>query len=269
MGYLWVVDLGVSGRTAMVAASSKGIGLACARALLLEGAAVSLCGRNEDSLRRAADELSSDCPQARILWTRCDVTDPSALSKWHEATCENLGVPDILITNTGGPPTGVLNEIDDSKWHAGFEATLLAAVRLTNLVADGMKRSGWGRIVHISSVVAFDPNEMLAISTTLRMGLRALTRLQSDLLAPHGITVNSVLPGHTHTDRQMHLARVWSEKTGDSHASYFEKMSREIPARRLAQPHEISDVVAFLCSDRASYVTGESILVDGGLARSM
>lgn len=269
MGYREAVELGVSGKTAMVAASSKGIGFACARALASEGAAVSLCGRNEDSLRRASGELSAEFPRARVLWTQCDVTDPTGLTTWYENTWKQLGPPDILITNTGGPPTGSLEEIDDSKWHAGYEATILTAFRLTNLVTAHMKESGWGRVVHLSSVVAYDPNEMLAISTTLRTGLRALTRLQSDLLAPYGITVNSVLPGHTFTERQTHLARVWSEKTGDSEAKYFEKMSQEIPVRRLAQPHEIADVVAFLCSERACYVTGESILVDGGLARSM
>jgi 3-oxoacyl-[acyl-carrier protein] reductase len=243
----------------MVAAASKGIGFAVAQALIEEGATISICARNKESLDLALRQLGEDA-----IGYVCDVTRPDQIENWHKQTTIRLGSVDILVTNTGGPAAGKLDDLTDAQWLDGFESTVMNIVRLTRLVSPSMIERKWGRIVHVTSLVAFHPNENLPISTTLRSGIRGLTRLQSDLLAPHNITVNAVLPGHTKTDRQKHLAQLHQ----GTEEEYFDTLAENIPLRRLAEPREIADAVAFLCSERASYITGVSLLVDGGITRA-
>jgi 3-oxoacyl-[acyl-carrier protein] reductase len=154
----------------------------------------------------------------------------------------------------------------DEQWQLGFETTLMNVVRMVRHVTPGMKERHWGRIIHVTSVVAKQPDEILPISTTLRSGLRALTRMQSTELAPHGITVNSVLPGHTLTDRQTHLAEVRAAKSGRTPAEELEIQGGKVPVGRLGRPDEIAAAAAFLCSERASYISGVNLLVDGGIS---
>lgn len=253
------MNLGISGKVAMVAASSKGIGLAIAQALHAEGCRLSLCARSMDSLDAACLSLGG------ATGFVCDVSDRESIESWFRSTVNELGSPDILVTNTGGPPAGPWESITDEQWRQGFESTLLNVVRLVRLASEPMKANGWGRIVHLTSIVAKQPHALLPISSTLRAGLMGLTRLQATSLAEHGITVNSVLPGHTLTDRQVQLARVRSEREGISEQQALEEQARLIPMRRLANPEEIASTVAFLCSEKASYVTGVNLLVDGGL----
>jgi len=248
----------------MVAAASKGIGLATAKALAAEGCHVSICGRNEEALEAAAGEIGDETRSYIV-----DVTVPADLDWWLEQTRNDLGPVSILVTNTGGPPAGNVFELTDEQWQSGVQSTLMNVVHLTRAVKDEMIRAGWGRIVHITSLVAKEPSMVLPISSTLRAGLMALTRLQSTELAPHGITVNSVLPGHTLTDRQRHLASIRSEKDGISIDDALELQAKSVPAGRLGQPEEIGAVIAFLCSEQAGYVTGTSLLVDGGLTKGL
>lgn len=255
------MNLGVSGKVAMVAAASKGIGLAIAKELAAEGCRVSLCARGENGLKEAVGMIEGSFGQV------CDVSSDDSLSAWHAATVAQLGPVEILVTNTGGPPAGNWTELSDEQWQAGFESTLLNVVRLVRTVSPEMVERGWGRIVHLTSLVAAEPNPLLPISSTLRSGISSLTRLQSDELAPHGVTVNSVLPGHTMTDRQVHLAQVRAEREGIPFQTALSETAKSVPVGRLAEPREIAAAVAFLCSERASYVTGVNLLVDGGIVR--
>ena len=248
----------------MVAAASKGIGLAIATALAAEGCRVSICARNEEVLEEAAGRISEETRSYVV-----DVSNAEDLAWWVEQTQADLGPVDILVTNTGGPPAGSLDAMTDEQWQTGFDSTLMNIIRLTRLVQEDMKKSGSGRIVHITSLVAKEPNRLLPISSTLRAGILALTRLQATELAPFGITVNGVLPGHTLTDRQRHLADLRAERESITPDEALVKQGSEIPLGRLADPVEIAAVIAFLCSKPAGYVTGESILVDGGLTRSV
>lgn len=253
------MDFGIEGKIAMVAAASKGIGFAIANELAAEGCQLSICARNEEQLELAAGEIS---PETRSYVV--DVTSAEDLAWWLEQTSADLGAPDILVTNTGGPPAGPIFEMTEEQWMSGYQSTLMNVVRLSALVKDGMVSKGWGRILHVTSLVAKEPSPLLPISSTLRAGLMAMTRLQATELAPHGVTVNAILPGHTLTDRQLHLVEIRAEKEGVGQEEAMKRQAASIPMGRLADPTEIAAAAAFLCSARASYITGVSLLVDGG-----
>lgn len=253
------MDFGLEGKVAMVAAASKGIGFAAAKALAQEGCRLSICARSEEVLEAAAGDIGEDTRSYVV-----DVAVKEDLEWWVEQTRQDLGPIDVLVTNTGGPPAGSLDEVSDAQWQQGVDGTLLNIVRLVRLVGPEMQGKGWGRIVHITSLVAKQPSSMLPISSTLRSGIMALTRLQAAEMAEFGVTVNSVLPGHTLTDRQRHLAELRGQKEGLTLEEALARQGAELPIRRLAQPEEIASVVAFLCSGPASYVTGTNVLVDGG-----
>lgn len=249
----------------MIAASSKGIGLSAAQLLAAEGCKVSLCGRNQESLDKAAATITG----VEVLTSVVDVTRLEDLENWFQRTVEHLGKPEILVTNTGGPPAGVLDDMTDELWQKGVDSTLMNVIRMVRLAAPYMKESGWGRIVHITSLVAKEPTALLPISSTLRSGLVALTRLQASQLGPSGITVNSVLPGHTLTDRQVHLAEIRSARDGITVDQALELQGKDSAVGRLATPDEIGAPITFLCSQQASFVTGVSLLVDGGSVRGL
>jgi 3-oxoacyl-[acyl-carrier protein] reductase len=257
------MELGIAGKVAMVAAASKGIGLAIAKELAAEGCKVSICARNEETLEAAAAEIGEDTRSYVV-----DVSSPEDLAWWVEQTHEDLGQVDILVTNTGGPPAGKLDEMADEQWQSGFDSTFMNVVRLTRLVQDDMREKRWGRIVHLTSLVAREPASLLPISSAFRTGLVALTKIQATELAPFGITVNGVLPGHTLTDRQRHLAEVRSTREGISVEEALKRQAESVPLGRLADPSEVAAAVAFLCSERAGYITGTSILVDGGITKT-
>jgi len=261
------MDLGISGRVAMVAAASQGIGKAAATALAAEGCRVAICGRTEQSLEAALADLRA--LGADVHATRCDVNSASDIARWFGEVAQRWEPPSILVTNTGGPTPGSVGALDDQLWLAGVETTLLCAVRMTRLAVPAMAEQGWGRIVHVTSIVAMEANDMLAISTTLRSGMRGLTRLQAREYGKQGITVNAVLPGHTKTDRQDELAERHQAETGEAAAEYFRRLAEAIPVGRLGKPEEIGAVIAFLCGRQASFVNGVSLLVDGGMSRAV
>jgi 3-oxoacyl-[acyl-carrier protein] reductase len=262
------MDLGIHSRSAMVAASSKGIGKAIARALLKEGVRVSIAARGTEALEAARVELSREASPDRVLAVPCDVTDPGSLQAWFDLHVTAFGGVDILVTNTGGPPAARFLELTEAQWKDGIDGTLLSAVRLSKLAAVDMQKRRWGRIVHITSFVAKQPMPLLTVSSTLRAGLSALTKTMSTQLAPDGILVNAVLPGHVMTDRQVHLNTIRSREEGVSVEEYTARSARAIPLGRAAGAEEIGDVVAFLASERASYLTGVTLQVDGGLVQS-
>lgn len=257
------MHLGLEGKVAMVAAGTKGIGLAIAKGLAEAGCLVSICARDTANFHAVLTVLG----QEHRAYP-CDVSRVEELEAWYDLTVKELGHPQILITNTGGPPAGIWPDMTDEQWQAGFESTLLNVIRLVRLASPKMKAERWGRIIHISSLVAVEPNPILPISSTLRSGLMALTRLQATELAPHGVTVNAVLPGHTLTDRQVHLAEVRAEREGHTVEEILRMQAESVPMKRLADPSEIAHPALFLCSQGASYITGTSLLVDGGLTKA-
>jgi 3-oxoacyl-[acyl-carrier protein] reductase len=172
---------------------------------------------------------------------------------------------DVLVTNSGGPSAGRLLDLTEEQWRQGIDSTLMNVLRLCRLVLPQMRERRWGRIVHLTSFTARQPMELLTISSTLRAGLSALTRTMSNEFARDGVLVNAVLPGHVLTDRQRELNEIRSREAGISVEEWTERARRMIPAGRHGEPGEIGDVVAFLCGDRASYLTGATLPVDGGL----
>jgi 3-oxoacyl-[acyl-carrier protein] reductase len=260
------MDLGIKGRVAMVAAASKGLGRAVAEALGAEGCRVSICSRNTDHLDEA--RLTIERSGGEVLAIRCDVSNSSELERWVEATTATFGQVDILVTNTGGPPAAKFAQLTEEQWRSGVESTLMNVVRLAQLVIPDMQSRKWGRIVNITSLVAKQPLELLTISSTLRAGLSALTKTLSDQVARDNILVNAILPGHILTDRQVHLNEIRSKQEGVSVEEYARRVEQSIPMGRFGRPAEIGNVVAFLCSEQASYITGVSLQVDGGIIRS-
>jgi 3-oxoacyl-[acyl-carrier protein] reductase len=260
------MDMGLRGRVAMVAAASKGLGRAVAESLAREGCRLSICSRSVDNLDGARQTIEAG--GGEVLAVACDVSNPADLQRWVDSTVATFGTVDILVTNTGGPPAAKFMALSEEQWRSGIESTLMNVVRLSRLVIPGMQSRKWGRIVHITSLVAKQPLELLTISSTLRAGLSALTKTLSDQVARDNILVNAVLPGHILTDRQTHLNEIRSKEQGITVEEYAARVERSIPMGRFGQAQEIGDAVAFLCSERASYITGVSLQVDGGIIRS-
>jgi 3-oxoacyl-[acyl-carrier protein] reductase len=247
----------------MVAAGSKGLGRAIATALVNEGARVSIGARSAGPLAEAEQALRA--AGGDVLAMPVDVGKAEDLERWHAATVERFGAPALVVTSTGGPPVGQLEDLAEDAWRAGIEGTLMNVVRLCRLVLPAMRAARYGRIVNLTSFVAKRPMALLTISSTLRAGLSALTTTLAAQVAADGITVNAVLPGHFLTDRQVHLNELRAQQHGTTRAAWEERVQAEIPARRFGRPEEFGDAVAFLLSERAAYITGTSLQIDGGL----
>jgi 3-oxoacyl-[acyl-carrier protein] reductase len=261
------MNLELNNRVAMIAAASKGLGKACAIALAKEGCRVSIFARNQESLEKAGAEIDAQVSGERLA-VAGDVASAADLESWHQQTVQRFGQVDILVTNTGGPPVKRFQELSDDQWQAGVDSTLMNVVRLSRLVIPGMQARRWGRIIHLTSLVAKQPVDELTISSTLRAGLSGLTKTMANQLGPDNITVNAILTGHILTDRQYAIAEVRTKERGITQEQYFAQAAAEIPLRRLGEPREIGEVVAFLSSERASYISGVSLQVDGGLIRA-
>jgi 3-oxoacyl-[acyl-carrier protein] reductase len=246
------VDLGLSDRTAIVCGASAGMGLAIAEALAAEGANVAMFARRRDLLQREAERIGA-------LAVRGDVTNPADLKRLVDRTLEAFGGIDILVNNSGGPPRTAALELTDDQVETTVELLLLSAIRLTRLCLPQLERSGRGRIVNIGSSSMREPIDNLALSNAVRPGVVGWAKTLARETGPKKITVNTIAPGRIETER---LAEAFQgrPRTEDIEA---------IPLRRFGQPREVAQVVCFLASDAASYVTGTVIPVDGGLTRSL
>ena len=262
------MDLGLRGKVALVAASSKGLGRAIAEELAAEGAHLVICARGREALEEAAESIRQRAP-VKVVDIPADVSEPQDAARVVSAALEEFGQVDILVTNSGGPPSGSFESLNPEMWDAATRLLLKSAVELARAVLPGMKERRWGRILNVTSIAAKQPIEGLMLSNSLRAAVIGFARTLANEVAPFGVTVNNLLPGYTRTDRVQELARAAGGKTGASDTDIVSKWEREIPMGRLGEPREFAALAAFLASERASYITGSSIAVDGGWIRSL
>jgi 3-oxoacyl-[acyl-carrier protein] reductase len=246
------VELGLGGRTAIVCGASSGMGLAIAESLADEGAHVAMFARRRDLLEREADRIGA-------LAVRGDLTNPRDLDRLVERTIEAFGGIDVLVNNGGGPPRGPARDVEPEAVEAAVELLLLSAIRLTNLCVPHLEASGHGRVINITSSTVREPVDNLVLSNAVRPGVIGWAKTLARELGPSGVTVNSIAPGRIDTDR---IAEVYPKGPSEADLAV-------IPLRRLGTPREVADVACFLSSDRAAYVTGAVVSVDGGLTRSL
>lgn len=257
------MDLGLSNKIGIVAAASKGLGKAVAFRLAREGMRVAICARDESTLRATAQEISS-LTNTEVLPIRADVTCPEDIKYLVSETARRFGGLDVLVTNAGGPPPGNFFAFEDSHWEQAFQLTLMSVVRLCREAIPHMHKRGSGRIINIASVSVKQPLDNLILSNSLRLAVVGLAKSLANELAPMKITVNTVCPGPTQTDRMEQLLRA----SGNiEEARRF--WTKDIPMGRMGQPEELADLVAFLASENARYITGTVIQVDGGLVKGV
>ncbi|HLP69124.1 MAG TPA: SDR family oxidoreductase [Rhizobium sp.] len=261
------MDLGISGKRALVLASSRGLGLGIARALAAEGAHVLLCGRSADRL--AANVAAIEAGGGKADYVAADLTDAGFVPAMVEAVATKLGGIDILVNNTGGPTPGTAEEMTPEKLDGFFQSMVVRVITLTNALLPQMKAQGFGRILTVASSGVFEPIPNLALSNTLRSALIGWNKTLATEVAGFGITANMLLPGRIHTDRIDELDGANAARSGRSVEEVRAASVKTIPAGRLGRVEEFAAAAAFLCSVPASYVTGTMLRVDGGAARSI
>lgn len=261
------MDFGLRNKIAVITGASKGMGNSIAVALAQEGVKVLLVARNIDILRSETEILTKQGYLAAYL--QGDVTDERLPEKVLSCIHENWNdTPDILINNAGGPPPGSVLQHTENVWQSAIEMNLLSVIRFTRAVLPGMKEKKWGRIVSITSTVAKEPSPAMVLSATLRAGVSAFTKAISAEFASDNITINVICPGGVLTQRLSDLLTQNAEVTKRAYEEVLSESQQMIPAKRFADPSEIANTVVFLCSKAASYITGTSIMVDGGLTKS-
>jgi 3-oxoacyl-[acyl-carrier protein] reductase len=251
-----------------VAASSRGLGRAVGRALAAEGCAVALCGRDGDRVREAAQAIARETG-APTLPVVADVSAADDCRRFVDEAAAAFGRLDVLVTNTGGPKPGGFSGVEAADWEAAFRVTLANVVHLVRAAVPHMRRSGWGRIVNVASLSAKQPIDGLVLSNAFRPAVVGLAKTLASELAKDGILVNNVCPGYTRTDRLDELANVRAKAAGTTPAEIVAGLAQAVPLGRVAEVEEFAAVVCFLCSERASYVTGATIPIDGGAARGL
>jgi len=262
------MDLGLRDKVALVAASSRGLGRAIAEELAAAGTSLVMCARGEDALRAAASHIEQE-HGVRVLALPADLADPAAVDRVIDEAMRAFGRVDILVTNTGGPPAGPFESHSREAWHEAVRQNLDSVLNLTRPVLAGMKERRWGRIINVTSIAVKQPVENLILSNSVRAAVTGFARTLANEVAEFGITVNNVLPGYTRTARVDELAAKMAAARGTSTDAAFAKWEGEIPMRRLGEPREFAALVAFLASERASYITGTSIPVDGGWIKAL
>ena len=262
------MDLGLHGKIALVTAASKGLGRAVALRLAQEGAHVAICARGKKSLHESATEIEARTGR-QALPAPADVSDPGAADALVKATVERFGRIDILVINAGGPPPGQFLDLTPKDWEAAVRLTLMSAVRLCYATVPVMKEQGGGSILAMTSITVKQPLPNLVLSNSLRLGVTGLVKTLADELAPFGIRVNGICPGWTRTARVDQLLNDRAERNGTTPDEEAARIAATIPLGRMGTPEEFAAAAAFLVSDAASYITGVSLLVDGGMYRGV
>jgi 3-oxoacyl-[acyl-carrier protein] reductase len=262
------VNLDLAGRTAIVVASSQGIGRATAQTLAAEGANVVLCARGAEELERAAAEIAAVHGEDRVLAVPTDLTSGADIEALVARAIERFGGVDILVASTGGPPPTPFMDVTDEEWSATFDSILLSAARLVRAVVPSMRDGGWGRILFVTSTAAKQPLTHLVLSNATRPGVHGLAKTLSQELGADGITVNCVCPGIVKGTRAEQIFTYRSEHQGITTDAVQNEIRETIPLGRVATPQDLATAITFLASEPASYITGTSLSVDGGLCKS-
>ncbi|MFN8659494.1 MAG: SDR family oxidoreductase [Candidatus Obscuribacterales bacterium] len=262
------MKLGLEKKKALVCAASQGLGRAIAMSLAQEGAELFICARKEEELVKVSEEIGV-LTGAKVHYAACDLKSEESRNALVANVVANLGAPDIVIHNVGGPPATAAEETPLEQWQDGFDQLFKSTAHLNLAFVPHMKKQNWGRIIVVTSLSVIEPIANLAISNAIRSAVTAMSKTLSDEVASHNITVNCVAPGMIQTDRTDHLLNARAEKTGKSKADFMSDYVESIPARRLGKPEEFASVVTFLVSQPASYITGQTIVVDGGKRRSV
>ncbi|HUL35098.1 MAG TPA: SDR family oxidoreductase [Candidatus Eisenbacteria bacterium] len=262
------MDLGLRGRVAIVAAASKGLGRAVAEELASEGAEVAICSRTAADLEKAAAQIKT-AGGREVFWKPVDVGNAGEVKHFVSSVEQHFGRLDICVTNTGGPPSKLFSATTNEDWRVWTDQLLMSTVYFAQETLPRMQKNQWGRFLTITSYSVKQPVEGLLLSNSLRAGVTGLVRTLANEYGAHGITVNNVCPGYTRTDRLDDLAGMMASRTGATPEEVFTAWKKLIPAGRLGKPEEFAAVVAFLASEKASYVNGVSLTIDGGTTRSL
>jgi 3-oxoacyl-[acyl-carrier protein] reductase len=262
------MNLGLKDRVALVAASSQGIGRATAEAFAAEGCRIAMCARNQQTLQAAADEIRRQ-HNCEVLAEAFDVTDAAAVSRFVAAVAEKFGGVDICVTNAGGPPAKGFLSASLEEWQRALELNFLSTVYFAREVIPHMQRKRWGRIITLTSITTKQPVTDLVLSNAVRAAVVGLVKSLANEFGKDGILVNNVGPGFTATDRLKELATARSSASGKSEQEIFAGWAADAPLKRLGEPREVAETIVWLASERASYITGQTVLVDGGMYKGL
>ncbi|GMA48864.1 oxidoreductase [Alicyclobacillus contaminans] len=263
------MDFGLAGKTVLVTASSRGLGFATALRFAQEGARVMLASRNAEHLAAAAERIQREVPKADVAWCAADVSKAEEIDRLYAQVKQRFSGVDVLVTNGGGPPPGGFDAVADEAWQAAFELSLLSVVRLVRGALPHMRAQRWGRIVHIASSSIKQPIDNLVLSNTFRTAVAGLSKSLALELAPDNILVNTLGPGRIATNRVAELDANTATREGISVAAVVARSVAQIPLGRYGEPDEFAALAVFLGSAANGYITGQSILVDGGMVRSL
>jgi len=262
------MDLGLKNRVALVAASSQGIGRATAEAFAAEGCRVAMCARNSQTLHAAAERIRKGFG-VEVLAEAFDVTDAAAVGGFVAAVAQKFGAVDICVTNAGGPPAKGFLAASLDEWQRALELNFLSTVYFAREVIPHMQRQRWGRIITLTSITTKQPVADLVLSNAVRAAVVGLVKSLANEFGKDGILVNNVGPGFTATDRLKELAKTRAAATGKTEQDLFDAWAADAPLKRLGQPREVAETIVWLASERASYITGQTVLVDGGIYKGL
>lgn len=262
------MDLGLRNRSVIVAASSEGIAYAAAQKFAAEGARLAMCSRSSQKLNAVADEIRADYA-VDVIAEPLDVTDANAVQNFVEHVGERFGTVDVCVTNAGGPPPKMFLETTTEEWQHAIDLNFMSIVHLARAVVPYMQRNKWGRIITITSITVRQPVSDLIYSNAVRAGVLGLIKSLSNEFGKDGITVNNVAPGYTATARLNELVKKRALELGVSEKDYFDRLGADAALKRVGEQDEVADAIVWLASDRASYITGQTLLVDGGLYKGL